>query len=102
LTVATRRYDDNLPHAEKERRRRALDDLQSEILTELNERYKGQTVDVLVEGWHARKGRWFGRTTTDRLVFFEADADVLGATVPVHITWTGPWSLIGQPQLTRS
>lgn len=99
LTVATRQFDDTLSHEEKERRRRALDDLQSEILTELNARYMDQVVDVLVEGWHARKGRWFGRTTTDRLVFFEAEEDRLGQVVPVHITWTGPWSLIGDLHL---
>jgi tRNA-2-methylthio-N6-dimethylallyladenosine synthase len=98
LTVATRQYDDTLSRDEKERRRRALDDLQSEILTDLNARYRDHVVDVLVEGWHARKGRWFGRTTTDRLVFFEAETDMLGKLVPVRITWTGPWSLIGDPE----
>ncbi len=96
LTVATRTYDDNLPRAEKERRRKALDDLQSEILETLNTRYLGQTVTVLVEGKHERKGRWFGRTCTDRLVFFEAEDDQLGQMAQVKITWAGPWSLIGE------
>lgn len=98
LTVATRQLEDNVSLEEKERRRKALDDLQSEILTGLNARYQGQTVEVLVEGWHARKGRWFGRTCTDRLVFFEGKVDEqwLGRTVRVEVAWTGPWSLIGQ------
>ena len=104
-TVATRRFDDNLSHEEKERRRKTLDDLQSDILTEINARYLDQTVDVLVEGWHARRKRWFGRTTTDRLVFFDPvqdsgkdgkDTDRLGHIVPVHIEWAGPWSLVGK------
>jgi len=56
-TVATRRFEDNLPREEKERRRRALDDLQGEILAEKNVRYLGQTVDVLVEGFQQRTGR---------------------------------------------
>ncbi|MFP4394756.1 MAG: tRNA (N6-isopentenyl adenosine(37)-C2)-methylthiotransferase MiaB [Anaerolineales bacterium] len=94
-TVATRRFEDNLPREEKERRRRALDDLQSEILTEKNARYLGQTVDVLVEGFQERTGRWFGRTRTDRLVFFEAEGEWLGRMAPVTITWAGPWSLVG-------
>lgn len=100
LTIATRQFDDVLPVEEKERRRKALDDLQSEILTELNGRYLGQTVEVLVEGWHDRKKRWFGRTPTDRLVFFETPGtgDWLGHLAQVHITWTGPWSLIGTAQ----
>jgi tRNA-2-methylthio-N6-dimethylallyladenosine synthase len=98
LTVATRQLDDNVSLEEKERRRKALDDLQSGILADLNARYHGRTVDVLVEGWHARKGRWFGRTCTDRLVFFDgdADADWLGRTAQVEVEWTGPWSLIGR------
>jgi len=98
-TVATRRFDDDLPHEEKERRRKALDDLQAEILTGLNARHLNQTVEILVEGWHARKSRWFGRTPTDRLVFFdpEDDADRLGQVVDVHVDWAGPWSLVGRP-----
>ncbi len=97
LTVATRQFEDALSHEEKERRRRALDDLQAEILADLNARYQDRTVEVLVEGWHARKRRWFGRTPTDRLVFFEADGDGwLGRLAQVQVTWTGPWSLIGR------
>ncbi len=94
-TVATRRFEDNLPREEKERRRRALDELQGEILAEKNARYLGQTVDILVEGFQERTGRWFGRTRTDRLVFFEAEGAWLGRMAPVAITWAGPWSLVG-------
>jgi tRNA-2-methylthio-N6-dimethylallyladenosine synthase len=97
LTVATRQMEDNVPLEEKERRRKALDDLQAEILTIVNARYQDQTVEVLVEGWHARKNRWFGRTCTDRLVFFDGEADEnwLGRIARVEVGWTGPWSLIG-------
>jgi tRNA-2-methylthio-N6-dimethylallyladenosine synthase len=104
-TVATRRFDDNLSREEKEQRRKALDNLQSDILTEINARYLDQTVDILVEGWHARRKRWFGRTATDRLVFFDPvqdsgkagkDTNRLGHIVPVHIEWAGPWSLVGK------
>ncbi len=100
LTLATRQFQDTLPHEEKEQRRRALDNLQSEILSDLNRRYMGQSVEVLVEGWHARKRRWFGRTLTDRLVFFsgDPDGDWLGRLARVEINWTGPWSLIGEVQ----
>ncbi len=96
LTVATRTLNDDLPRDEKERRRKALDDLQGCILEDLNARYLGQTVDVLVEGYNARQKRWFGRTRTDRLVFFPAEGDWRGRLAQVRITWTGPWSLIGE------
>jgi len=93
-TLAARKYPDDVPPEEKERRRKALDDLQSQIVGEINARLLGQTVEVLVEG--KKKERWWGRTRTDRLVFFESDADWRGRLAQVHITWAGPWSLIGE------
>jgi len=94
-TLAARRYPDDVPPEEKERRRKALDDLQARIAAEINARLLGRTVEVLVEG--RKKGRWWGRTRTDKLVFFEDEQDRLGQLVEVRITWTGPWSLIGEP-----
>ncbi len=94
LTVATRTMDDNLTYDEKERRRRELDQAQTRILKKLNARFEGQEVEVLVEG--QKKGRWFGRTRTDRLVFFSAERNWLGHIARLKVTWTGPWSLIGE------
>jgi tRNA-2-methylthio-N6-dimethylallyladenosine synthase len=49
----------------------------------------------VVEG--KKKGKWFGRTRTNKLVFFEdSDKDWHGHLVPVEITWTGPWSMQGR------
>ena len=95
-TLATRRFPDDLTTEEKERRRKALDDLQAEIVGEINGRLLGQVVEVLVEGKDARKGRWRGRTRTDKLVFFEDEQDWRGELVRVRIAWAGPWSLIGE------
>jgi len=94
-TLAARRYPDDVPPEEKERRRQALDDLQTRIAADLNGRLLGETVEVLVEG--RKKGRWWGRTRTDRLVFFDDRRDRLGDLAQVRITWTGPWSLVGEP-----
>jgi len=96
-TVAARRYEDDVPEMEKERRRKALDELQAEIVAQINARLLGQTVEVLVAGWHERKARWWGRTRTDKLVFFAAPDDWLGRMAQVRITWAGPWSMIGEP-----
>jgi tRNA-2-methylthio-N6-dimethylallyladenosine synthase len=95
-TLATRKYADNVPPEEKERRRKALDELQAEVVGQINARLLGQTVEVLVEGRDEKKGRWYGRTRTDKLVFFESDADWLGKPTQVCVTWAGPWSLIGE------
>ena len=88
------RLPDDVPHEEKLRRRTALDDLQQTIVAELNAPLLGQVVEVLVE--ERRKGRWGGRTPTNKLVFFEDEQDWRGQLVPVRITWTGPWSMIGE------
>ncbi len=48
-----------------------------------------------MSGYQQRKNRWFGRTRTDRLVFFEAEGDWLGRLAQIEIAWAGPWSLVG-------
>ncbi len=90
-TVATRRMDDNVNEEEKMRRFRMLEDLQENIVDEINKKYLGQRVDVLFE--EKVKGRWRGRTPTNKLVFVESDDDLRGKVLPVTITWTGPWSM---------
>jgi len=86
---------DDVPPVEKERRRRAIDDLQAQIVGEINARFVGQTVEILVEERH--KGRWQGRTVTNKPVFFDDNGtDWRGRLARVRISWSGPWSMIGQ------
>lgn len=92
-TVAARWPDDVTPD-EKERRRKAIDDLQADIVTRINARALSQIVEVLVEDKH--KNRWKGRTRNNKLVFFEdGTCDWKGRLAKVKIEWTGPWSMIG-------
>jgi tRNA-2-methylthio-N6-dimethylallyladenosine synthase len=93
------RLADDVPLEEKHRRRAAIDDLQARIVGEINAQFLGQDVEVLVE--ERRKGRWGGRTTTNKLVFFDADRtgdgrNRRGTLTPVRVTWAGPWSMIGE------
>jgi tRNA-2-methylthio-N6-dimethylallyladenosine synthase len=90
-TVATRRMQDDVGEEEKVRRFRLLEDLQEKVVAEINAVYQGQTVQVLFE--EKVKGRWRGRTPTNKLVFVETDENLKGRIVPVQITWTGPWSM---------
>jgi tRNA-2-methylthio-N6-dimethylallyladenosine synthase len=98
-TVATRRMDDNVTDAEKMRRFRLLEELQEKIVDEINQKYLGRTVDVLFE--EKVKGRWKGRTPTNKLVFVESESDLKGKVVPVTVTWAGPWSMQASLQLQR-
>ncbi|MEI7989691.1 MAG: tRNA (N6-isopentenyl adenosine(37)-C2)-methylthiotransferase MiaB [Chloroflexota bacterium] len=96
-TVAARRMGDDVPEAEKWRRFRLIEYLQENIATEINARYLGQKVEVLFE--EKVKGRWMGRTPTNKLVFAETQNDLTGQILPVEITWTGPWSMQGKIDL---
>ena len=93
-TVATRRMDDNVSDEEKMERFRKLEELQEGIVAEINSKYLGETVDVLFED--QVRGRWKGRTPTNKLVFLESEEDLRGRLLPVYITWTGPWSMQGR------
>ncbi|MFW5771912.1 MAG: tRNA (N6-isopentenyl adenosine(37)-C2)-methylthiotransferase MiaB [Phototrophicaceae bacterium] len=93
-TVSERRMEDDVPEEEKKRRHQMLDELQAQVVAEINSRYLGQTVSVLVEEQH--RGKWRGRTPQNKLVFFEAPGEWRGRVVDVEITWTGPWSMQGR------
>ncbi len=49
---------------------------------------------MLVEG--RKGGKWFGRTRSNKLVFFEDDGDWLGQSAGIQIEKTSPWSLKGE------
>ena len=93
-TVSATQMDDDVPREEKRRRLHDVETLQKRIATEINAGYLGRSVDVLVEG--TAKGRWYGRTRTNKLVHFASDEPLAGRLVDVEITATEPWYLEGQ------
>jgi tRNA-2-methylthio-N6-dimethylallyladenosine synthase len=94
-TVSARTMADDVPPEEKKRRHAALEELQAQVVAEINSRFLGQTIEVLVEDEH--RGKWRGRTPQNKLVFFEdASRDWRGQLADVQITWTGPWSMQGR------
>jgi tRNA-2-methylthio-N6-dimethylallyladenosine synthase len=93
--TAAARLPDDVPSHEKERRRQAVDKLQEQIVGAINAELLGQTVEVLVEERH--RGKWRGRTRTNKLVFLDvADRDWTGQLAHVRIIRSGPWSMQGQ------
>jgi tRNA-2-methylthio-N6-dimethylallyladenosine synthase len=87
-------WEDDIPPAEKERRRTCIEKVQEKIAGEINASFLDQDIEILVDG--KQRGRWRGRTRTHKLVFFESDRDWLGRLARVHVTWTGPWSMVGE------
>ncbi|HIE25444.1 MAG TPA: tRNA (N6-isopentenyl adenosine(37)-C2)-methylthiotransferase MiaB [Anaerolineales bacterium] len=96
-TVSWRQMKDDVSDAVKRERFHRLENLQKTIAGEINARLFGETLLVLFE--NKIKGRWRGRTSTNKLVFVETEDDLRGRVLPVQIIWTGPWSM--QAQLLR-
>jgi tRNA-2-methylthio-N6-dimethylallyladenosine synthase len=90
-TVAERRLPDDVPDEEKWERFRLLEELQEGIAGKINAGYLGESVEVLFE--EKVRGRWKGRTPTNKLVYVETDEDLRGQVRRVQVTWTGPWSM---------
>ena len=93
-TIAWREYQDNIPSEVKRERLNKIEELQAAIASEINSQLQGREVEVLVEG--RKKGKWFGRTRTNKLVFFEDAGDWLGKLARIQIEETSPWSLKGE------
>ena len=97
-TTADRTMPDDVSKEAKVSRRERVDALQESILTDINGELVGTEFEVLVEA--RNKGKWQGRTRSNKLVFFpmtEDDGDRLGQMVDVRVERAGPWSLQGQP-----
>ncbi|MGJ3238390.1 MAG: tRNA (N6-isopentenyl adenosine(37)-C2)-methylthiotransferase MiaB [Anaerolineae bacterium] len=99
-TISDRKMEDDVPEDEKIRRHKMIEDLHMQVSAEINTRWLGETVEVLVEDMH--KGKWRGRTPQNKLVFFDAEGDFKGQLLDLEITWTGPWSMQGRiPQTVQ-
>ena len=93
-TVAATRMLDDVPDEVKWERFRVLEEQQEGISAQIHAGSLGAVVQVLFEEQH--KGRWKGRTPTNKIVFSESEADLRGRTRQVRINWSGPWSLRGE------
>lgn len=95
-TAAARKMEDDVPLEEKSRRLQQVEAFQTELSAGKNRRMLGQTVEVLVQG--RTKGRWSGRTRTNKLVFFESEEEMAGKLAAVLVEQAGAWSLRGRPR----
>ena len=92
-TSASREYEDNVDHEVKMQRLHAIENLQRDTLAAANSKLVGTDVEILVEGQKGRK--WYGRSYSDKLVFFSSPDDYLGKLVKVSIANATPWALQG-------
>ena len=93
-TLAARTLEDNVRPEDKKARLEKIEQIQAQIAREKNTSLLDTVVEILVEG--QEKGKWYGRSRTDKLVFFNSKGDYKARLTPVKITHTSPWSLSGE------
>ena len=96
-TLADKRLADDVPEDEKTRRIVALQALQRDIQSAINEGLVGRVEEVLVDAASRRRATEIsGRTSTNVVVNLPGDASWIGRTVPVRIERAGPHSVWGR------
>jgi tRNA-2-methylthio-N6-dimethylallyladenosine synthase len=97
-TLAARTLKDDVTTKVKKFRLEQIEKLQADIVSKINAGLQGQSLEVLVE--RKEKGKWMGRTCSDKVVFFSRDEDYQSKLVNVRILRTTAWSLTGEVQLS--
>ena len=88
---------DAIPEEEKSRRLAILNERQRQIQIARNGRLVGAAYEVLVDGRHAARNQWAGRSTSNRMINFTSPREnLLGEYVQVKILRAGPNSLVGE------
>ena len=88
---------DAIFETEKSRRLAILQDRQREIQAKRNDELVGSVFEVLVDGRHAARSQWAGRSTSNRVVNFTSlRENLLGEYVCVRVTRAGPHSFAGE------
>ncbi len=95
------KFENQIPEEEKHRRFNMLVDVINESSAEKNAAYVGRVERVLVEsesksGGKKRAGTYAGRTSSFKLVNFEACEELIGKFVDVRITGANTFSLTGE------
>lgn len=91
---------DQVSEKVKEERNQVLLEILNERMARKNQALVGQTVEILVEGRSEKGGkRMFGRTRTNRIVFFDGDERHKGELLPVRIERATTITLYGDPAI---
>jgi len=96
-TAATR-YEDTVPAELKRERLVCLQKEQRQVQTRKNAAWIGSSVEVLVEGFSRRtQSDVMGRTSSNQVVNFPGDPNLIGKLVTVRVVGSSPNSLYGDP-----
>jgi tRNA-2-methylthio-N6-dimethylallyladenosine synthase len=85
---------------EKERRNQMLLEILNAGMARIHQKLVGETVEILVEGRSEKAGkRMFGRTRTNKIVFFDGNERHRGELLPVRIQRATHITLYGDPAI---
>lgn len=95
--TAAARFLDQIPEDVKDQRLARLNALQNKITTELNEAEIGQVREVLFFYESAKEpGIYVGRSPEFRTVRVRSTTNIIGKTLPVHITTANKIAMVGE------
>ncbi len=95
-TTAALYFEDDIPLEIKQDRLQRLQSLQNRITLEKNQEKVGQVLEVLVEGPSRQGESYFGKSSQNHTVHFDADENDVGSILKLKIIHAGPNSLIGE------
>ncbi len=93
------RFEDQVDETIKSERLQRLFALHNKMAFEMVERYVGQTLEVLVDHYDEKRKNASGRSSQNKLVFFDGEAVQVGQMLPVRITKASPAVLRGEMAL---
>ena len=91
------KFEGEIPASISGARLRKLIDLQRQIVQENNKSLVGQSREVLVEGPSSKDPQELqGRTTTNKVIIFQGEKELIGRLVRVEVLQSGCWALRGR------
>lgn len=90
------RFEEQLTEDEKSRRLNHLFSIQEKIGFNLAKEYEGKSLEVLVEEFKRDKNNLCGRSTQNKMVYFDGEENLVGQTVKVRINKAFPTTLRGE------
>ena len=95
-TAAFTAFKDDVPHSEKKRRWNFMQDMMEETTLRKNQKYVGQTVEVLVDKYE--DGLCEGNSREFKRVLFPSDQSLTGQIINVEIELALTWILQGKTE----
>ena len=89
-------WKDQVSYEEKKKRINILNAKIRETVKKSHEKFMGETIEVLVEGFNPEDGKLKGQARSNKVVHFKGDKSLIGSLVQVKITDCTIWSMIGE------